>query len=284
MPEVVRRVFVIVNPQRDDARVILREIQQYFRDRRVEVSLHTQDGPIPASALEGVDLAVSLGGDGTLLSCARACVHSKIPILAVNMGKFGFITEVTSAEWRRAYEKYAAGKLGISRRVMVEADVVRDGKTACTLIGLNDAVVGTSGVSRLIELRLFLAASYVGRYRADGVIVATPTGSTAYSMGAGGPIVHPEMEALILNPICPFTLSNRPLVVPANEDIELELERAERTEVVLTLDGQEPFPLATGDRIRLRMLEARSLIVRSDRRNFYEVLRSKLNWSGEPNA
>ena len=284
MPEVVSRVFVIVNPQKDDARSILQEIQRYFRSRGVALSLHDQNGSIPDAALRDVDLAISLGGDGTLLSCARACVHGGIPILAVNLGTFGFITEVSKTEWRAAYEKFISGKLGISRRVMIEASVMRGKDVICSLTGLNDAVVGSSGISRLIELKLFLANSYVGRYRADGVIISTPTGSTAYSMGAGGPILHPEMEAFILNPICPFTLSNRPLVVSGHEDIELEVERLERTDVVLTVDGQQPVPLEPGDRIGLRMLENRSLIIRSDQRNFYEVLRSKLKWSGEPNA
>ena len=138
--------------------------------------------------------------------------------------------------------------------------------------------------SFIITIKLFLSGSYVGRYRADGVIVATPTGSTAYSMGAGGPILNPEMEAFVLNPICPFTLSNRPLVVRGDEKIELEVERIERTEAVLTVDGQHACQLDIGDRIVFGKLPCKSQIIRSDKRNFYEVLRSKLNWAGEPHA
>ncbi len=284
MSEIIRKILVIVNPLKDDAQSILHEMESYFSTRGIELEVQSIDDEPRAADLRGVDLAISLGGDGTLLSCARACLLESIPILAVNLGKFGFITEITSTEWIQTYEKFVEGKLGISERIMISAKVVRNRETIAKLVGLNDAVIGTIGVSRLIELNLFLARSYVGRYRADGVIVSTPTGSTAYSMGAGGPILHPEMEAFILNPICPFTLSNRPLVVPAEEDIELELERADRTEAVLTIDGQQPFHLNNGDRITFQALPQKSLIIRSDRRNFYEVLRSKLNWSGEPHA
>ena len=284
MSEIIRKISVIVNPLKDDARSILHEMESYFSAKGIELDVQSIDEELRAADLRGVELAISLGGDGTLLYCARACLLENIPILAVNLGKFGFITEITSTEWIQTYEKFVEGKLGISERIMISAKVIRNRETIAELVGLNDAVIGTVGVSRLIELNLFLARSYVGRYRADGVIVSTPTGSTAYSMGAGGPILHPEMEAFILNPICPFTLSNRPLVVPAEEDIELELERADRTEAVLTVDGQRPFHLNTGDRITFQALPQKSLIIRSDRRNFYEVLRSKLNWSGEPHA
>jgi NAD+ kinase len=284
MNEIIRKIFVIVHPLKDDAQAILHEMRSYFKQRGIELTTHTSEEEFQPAGLDGVDLAISLGGDGTLLYCARACLSQGIPILAVNLGKFGFITEITSTEWKQAYEQFNEGKLGISKRIMIAASVTRQGKTVEQLVGLNDAVISTLGISRLIELNLFLARSYVGRYRADGVIVSTPTGSTAYSMGAGGPILHPEMEAFILNPICPFTLSNRPLVVPADEDIEMELERVEKTEAVLTVDGQQPFALIPGDRIKFSKLPQRSLIIRSDRRNFYEVLRSKLNWSGEPNA
>jgi len=284
MGEIIRKISVIVNPLKDDARAMLLELESYFNSKGIELDVQATDEELQPANLQGVDLAISLGGDGTLLYCARACLSESIPILAVNLGKFGFITEIISTEWIQAYEQFVDGKLGISKRIMIMAKVVRRRKTIVELMGLNDAVIGSVGVSRLMELNLFLAGSYVGRYRADGVIVSTPTGSTAYSMGAGGPILHPEMEAFILNPICPFTLSNRPLVVPAEEVIELELERAERTEAVLTVDGQQPFHLSTGDRIRFEKPPQKSLIIRSDRRNFYEILRSKLNWSGEPNA
>ena len=284
MDKSISRVLVIVNSEKDDAANLLGEINAYFEARRIEkVVFDIKDAVMP-SELDGVNLAISLGGDGTLLSCARLCVSLDIPILAVNLGKFGFITEISSAEWQQAYEQFVVGKLGISRRIMVRAEVSRGGSTIKVLRGLNDAVIGSAGVSRLLQLKLYLSSSYVGRYRADGVVVSTPTGSTAYSMGAGGPILNPEMEALILNPICPFTLSNRPLVVHCDEKIEMEVEETQRAQAILTVDGQHPFALESGDRIAFGRLANKSLLIRSTKRNFYEVLRSKLNWTGEPNA
>ena len=145
----------------------------------------------------------------------------------------------------------------------------------------NDLVLSELKITRL---QVTLSGTAVGQYRADGVILSTPTGSTAYSMAAGGPILHPEMQALVLNPVCPFTLSNRPLVVPADEVVEITVEEPQRTEVMLTVDGQESLPLQPGDRVVLKRYEYSALIIQSDRRNFYEVLRNKLHWAGEPSA
>jgi NAD+ kinase len=151
-------------------------------------------------------------------------------------------------------------------------------------MGLNDAVISASGISKIVKLSVRLSDTPLGRYRADGIIVATPTGSTAYSAAAGGPILHPEMDAMILNPICPFTLSHRPIVVPHDEEIVVEVEEEQRTGLMMTVDGQSEFPLKPDDRIVIRASEEKARIVRSNKRTFYEVLRTKLNWSGGPDA
>jgi NAD+ kinase len=237
-----------------------------------------------AEDLSGVDLAISLGGDGTLLSCARMLAPREVPILAVNMGDFGFITEVSKSELSDTLEKVLQGTLGVSERLMLSVEVQRQGTPSASFLGLNEAVIGIKGISRMIRLKIFMSDTYMGRYRADGVIVATPTGSTAYSMAAGGPILHPEMEAFILTPICPFTLSNRPMVVPANEILRVEVEEPQKVEAVLTIDGQESFLLQPRDCVLIRRAPSKARIVHTDRRSFYEVLRTKLNWAGEPNA
>jgi len=283
MAKKIGKVFLVANRRRPESLPILQEIEDYFRGKSIALVRCFSERPSTPAGVADSDVAISVGGDGTLLLCARAVAGREIPILAVNTGTFGFITEISSGEWRQAYERFVEGSVGISRRIMLQVEVRRNAKVVQNVPGLNDAVVASFGVSRLIGLRLHLSGSYVGRYRADGVIVATPTGSTAYSMGAGGPILHPEMEAFILNPICPFTLSNRPLVVPADETVEMEVEAAQRSKVALTVDGSRPIALEAGDRVVYRMLPTKSLIIRSDKRNFYEVLRSKLNWSGEPN-
>lgn len=284
-PRTIRRVFVLLNRARAGAAVIA-GVRDFFREQRVavvEAEIGTAAAP-PAAARGPIDLAVSLGGDGTLLQCARLLAGSDVPILPVNLGTVGFITEVSAAEWRRTYLAYAAGERRLSTRLMVNARVTRGGAEAANLDGLNDAVIAASGRSRIARLRVRLAGTWVANYRADGMIFATPTGSTAYSMAAGGPILHPEMAAFVITPICPFTLANRPLLVPADEPVLVEVEAAQRTEISLTVDGVEAVPLQPGDRIALSRSVHRTHIIRSAERNFYQVLRSKLDWAGEPRA
>jgi NAD+ kinase len=239
---------------------------------------------VPPVVDPATDLAITLGGDGTLLYGARVLAGTDIPILAVNLGDFGFITEISRGEWAEALDKYLAGRLGVSRRIMFDAEVRRGEEAVARFAGLNDAVIRSAVFSRIILLQMHLAQTLVVRYRADGLIVATPTGSTAYSMSAGGPILHPEMDAFVLNPICPFTLSNRPIVVPGKETLEVEVEPRQRSGVILVVDGEEACQLQGHDRVLFSRSDRHSWIILSDKRNFYEVLRAKLNWAGEPNA
>jgi NAD+ kinase len=280
----LRRVLIVINSRKDHVWTVVDTVESFVRQRGGETVRMDFTARAPAEALDGLDLAVSLGGDGTLLSCARLVAERGVPILAVNLGDIGFITEVTRDELIPACEDFLAGTTAFSERLMLAVSVRRGDTEAASFTGLNDAVVSTMGISRMIRLKVQLSSTPVGRYRADGVIVATPTGSTAYSMAAGGPIVYPEMEAFILTPICPFTLGNRPTVVPASEQLEIEVEGAQKTGVALTVDGQETVPLQTGDRVVVRRAARKALIVRSRRRGFYEVLRTKLHWAGEPNA
>lgn len=280
----IGKVLLVINSRKDDVGTVSRSIDEFVRSRGGETVAVDFAGPVDRKTLDGVTLAVSLGGDGTLLACARMVAERGVPILAVNMGDFGFITEVSRSELFDAWEKFLAGRLGTSERLMLSVSVRRAGAEVASFSGLNDAVISTLGISRMIRLKVFLSDISVGRYRADGVIVATPTGSTAYSMAAGGPILYPEMDAFILTPICPFTLSNRPTVVPATEILRVEVEDPQKTEVALTVDGQETMSLAPRDVVLIRKAARRALIIRSDKRSFYEVMRMKLNWSGEPNA
>ncbi len=280
----IRKVLTVINSRKDDVQSVVRSIQDLARTRGMETVSLDFSNHVDRVDLTNVDLAISLGGDGTLLSCARMLADKDVPILAVNMGDFGFITEVPKSELVDTWTRFLDGRLGVSRRLMLSVEVMREGRQVASFVGLNEAVIGIKGISRMIRLKIFLSDTYMGRYRADGVIIATPTGSTAYSMAAGGPILHPEMEAFILTPICPFTLSNRPTVVPATEMLRVEVEEPQKVETVLTIDGQESFPLLPRDCIAIRRASHKALIVHTDKRTFYEVLRTKLNWSGEPNA
>jgi NAD+ kinase len=278
----IKRVLVIANLQKQGVGEVAEEVRSYLEGCGIDVVVFGYRGRPAQPALEAFDLAISLGGDGTVLFSARILSYSAVPILAVNLGDFGFITEVTRDEWASAFEQYRNGDLGVGERLMVDITVERRGKDVAHFTGLNDTVVSAGGISKIVKLSVRLGGASIGRYRADGIMVATPTGSTAYSAAAGGPILHPEMDAMILNPICPFTLSHRPLVVPADELIYIEVEEDQRTDVILTVDGQSVFPLLSRDVVRVCKAKTRARIVRSDVRTFYEVLRAKLNWSGEP--
>jgi NAD+ kinase len=298
MKKQIRRAIIIVNLVKEGSRELLAQVEAALQCRGVAIDVFPVRMEATPEVRPDTDLAITLGGDGTLLYGARTLAAAagrpgegrageavgEIPILAVNLGDFGFVTEISRQEWRDALEKFLEGKLGVSQRIMFDAVVSRGGSTLCNFTGLNDAVIRSSEFSRIIALRIWLSDTFVARYRADGVIMATPTGSTAYSMSAGGPILHPEMQALILNPICPFTLSTRPVVVPAREVLEVEVEAEQRTGTLLVIDGQQTFPLEPLDRVRFRRSPRFTRIILSDQRNFYEVLRSKLNWAGEPNA
>lgn len=280
----VRKVLVIANLSKPDAQRTAEEVERYLSEREIDVDIFAFLGKPTGAPPIDCDIAFSLGGDGTVLFSARLLAPYSIPIMAVNIGDFGFITEVGRDEWKQAFEKYQAGRLGISSRIMLDTRVERDGTEVAAFQGLNDSVIASSGISKIVRLEVDIDGTALGRYRADGVIVSTPTGSTAHSAAAGGPILDPEMHALVLIPICPFTLSNRPIVLTGSEPIYLEVEPEQRTEVYLTVDGQDLFRLEEGDRVCFRVSEAKALIVRSDKRNFFEVLRAKLNWSGGPDA
>ncbi len=280
----IRRVLIIVNLVKDDAPSMAEAIRSYLEQKGIRVIVFGFREKPSQPNIEDIDLAISLGGDGTVLFSSRILSSKQVPILAVNLGRFGFITEIAMSEWEQAFQKYTSGLLGISERLMLKVEVEREGRSVASFKGLNDAVVSAEGISKLVNLYVSLSETPVGEYRADGVIVATPTGSTAYSAAAGGPILHPEMEAMIVNPICPFTLSNRPIVIPGSEWVDVLVEQRQRTNVILTVDGQNVYPLQPNDRIRFRKADDKALLIRSDQRTFYEILRSKLNWSGGSHA
>jgi NAD+ kinase len=280
----INKVLLIANLLKDEAEKLAADIRGYLENQGIEVVVFGFRGKASQPALEDYDLAISLGGDGTVLFSSRILSSHSIPILPVNLGDFGFITEVTRDEWIDAFERFRSGMIEAGDRLLITVSVNRQGKEIATFMGLNDAVISASGISKIVKLAVRLSDTPLGRYRADGIIVATPTGSTAYSAAAGGPILHPEMDAMILNPICPFTLSHRPIVVPHDEEIVIEVEEEQRTGLMMTVDGQSEFPLQPDDRVVIRASEEKARIVRSNKRTFYEVLRTKLNWSGGPDA
>ncbi len=285
MPDSPRRILIIANLDKDDARPVALAIKGRLEARGSSVALFEFSGePGPAPRVADFDLVISLGGDGTVLYSARLAAPVGVPLFPVNLGRLGFIAEIGKADWERAFDAWIAGELPISERAMLAIEVIREGSSLASFTALNDGVLSAQGIAKLIDLKVSVAGAELGIYRSDGIIVATPTGSTAYNLAAGGPILQAEMEAMVFNPICPFALSNRPLIIPLNETIEVIVEPGRRTAAMLTIDGQETLALLPGDAIRFGKAPWKARIYASGRSAFYEVLRSKLAWSGGPHA
>ncbi|SRR6266849_63349 len=224
------------------------------------------------------DLLVVLGGDGTLLAAAREAAPQGTPILPINMGSLGFLTSFTVEELYPALETTLAGRAAIEERVLLMVERCNSkGEVLTKQLVLNEAAVHKETLARMIELELFIDESFVCRYRADGLIVATPTGSTAYSMSAGGPIVHPGVASILITPICPHTLSDRPVVVRDTSEIELRLS-VNSDSVFLTLDGQTGVAMEGGDRVRITRAAEMLKLIQPPNKTYFEILRNKLKW------
>ena len=224
-----------------------------------------------------VDLVVVLGGDGTLLYAARSMGRGGAPILGVNLGGLGFLTEVGLEAVYQALEAALAGEFTAEARMMLDVEVSRRGDVVSRQTVLNDAVINKGALARILDLRVKVDGLHLTSYRADGLIVSTPTGSTAYNLSAGGPIVHPAHETIILTPICPFTLSNRPLILPVNAVIEIPIN-PEALDVMLTSDGQVSCPLEPGDVVRVARSDNSISLIKNPHKNYFEILRTKLGW------
>ncbi len=278
-------VALLVNSLKDDAERLSREIDAGLRESGWATSFvpfGQERGTV--SSIQGSDILVSLGGDGTVLYAARAAAPFGVPILPINLGTLGFIAWVKRDEWRPRFDEAVSGRLAVSERFMLDVTVERGGRPVAAFSALNDGVVSGSGPAKIVELSISVNGSRLGRYRSDGLIVATPTGSTAYSLAAGGPVLDPDMDAMLFTPICPFTLSNRPLVIPGGESLELHVEPGQRERTMLTVDGQDFFDLAEGDQVLFRRSAFKARLYRCERGAFFQVLRTKLNWSGGPDA
>jgi len=224
------------------------------------------------------DLLITFGGDGTLLSVARHAPEH-VPIVGVNMGTLGFLTEIRVEEFPEVLERVLEGHYFVEPRVTFSVSVSGPGRDAQKRYRvLNDVAINKSAVARIIEMRVSVAGLFVSTFRGDGLIVATPTGSTAYNLSAGGPIIYPTMGAVVITPICPHMLTNRPLVLPDELDIEIGLLTPDAKDIFLTLDGQEGFELSERDRVCIRKSEERVLLVQSPDKNYFDVLRNKLKW------
>jgi NAD+ kinase len=285
----LKTICAVVGPRKPEALEVVGELREWCEARGIELRAVNsiaeqakQIGCAPPAESEGelaedVDLIVVLGGDGTMLGAARLMGAREIPVLGVNFGFLGYLTEFTLEEMFPALENVRQGNFAVERRMMIDVEFNCAGESAATRRALNDAVVTKATAARMIEIESYINGMFVNSFRADGMIVATPTGSTAYSLSAGGPIVHPSMSAILLTPICPHMLSNRPAVVPGESVVDLVFKRAD-PDLLLTIDGQPGIELRHDDRITVRRSETSFNLVQPTNRNYFEVLRTKLKW------
>ena len=285
------RVGVLVNASRvagyPQAGELVRTTLQQLRDRGAEVRMNEEGAAAfgrpdlsaaDAALVDGTDLLIVLGGDGSILSAARLAA-GRVPILGVNMGGFGFLAEVTLADLPEAADAAVTGGGHIDERTMLEAEVTNNTGVRLRRLALNDIVVTKTGVARVVTLATWVNDEHLSTYPADGVIVSTPTGSTAYSLSAGGPIVHPHVDVIVVTPICPHTLTARPVVVSGTAAVTVQ-PIAGVDDVRLTVDGQESFPLEPEERVVVRRAAPRTRLVRLKPPSFYSILRTKLAWGG----
>ncbi len=280
-----RFVGIVVHRERPEAVAIALQVISWLQGRAPAGSIDVRLDPESASRLgmpalaadpkswAEIEFIISLGGDGTILTAARSAVPAGIPILGVHMGRFGFIAETHPGDLYPHLEQILDGDIRLEERMMVRAEVWRGTERVSSQIGLNDALV-KSRASQMLQIRTRLARAEFATYPADGIIVATPTGSTAYSLSAGGPLVAPTVNAMVVTPICPHTLSARPMVVPADEVVEIELE-TECNDVVCVVDGVEPLTLEPGDRVIVRRAECVTRLIVLDHATFYRKVRDR---------
>ena len=223
------------------------------------------------------DVLMVLGGDGTLLSVARLKGIESIPILGINLGGLGFLTETLKEEMFEALEKVVAGDFETDKRLMLKATIYRKEKAIEQSTVLNDIVINKGALARIIDLETHIDDGYLTTFKADGLILSTPTGSTAYSLAAGGPIVYPSLDSIIMNPICPHTLTNRPLVLPGNVKVRVVLKSANQ-DVHITLDGQAEMPLGVGGAVEVKRAGGHIHLIKSPHKTYFELLRTKLRW------
>jgi len=287
----IKKVGIIANIEKENIAGFAGALKKWLEDRGIKVSLEAniaaaigRSGGFKIEDLASkVNLIAVLGGDGTMLRTARYVAQHHVPIVGINMGTFGYLTEVNLNETYAALELILKGDFLTEKRMMLDVKIRRGNKIIGSGIVLNDVVINRGNLSRIVELETSINNQYLTTYKSDGLIISTPTGSTAYSLSAGGPIVFPGRDLIIINPICPHTLTNRPIIFPENSDVQITLWSKESGATV-TLDGQESYRISSGDVMTVRKSKFVTCLVLSPHRSYGEILRSKLGWGSLPSG
>lgn len=280
----MKKCLIILNRFKEEAIEISKKIEDFLKERQIEPITIFFEKNTQGFSLEGISFVITLGGDGTVLYAARLSCKEGIPIFPINLGQFGFIAGINPNNWIEALTSFLDGKLAVTNRTLLNIKVYRKSDVFFTSTALNDAVIRTGGPAQISELEIEYNQRSFGKFKADGVVVATSTGSTAYSAAAGGPIVDPNLDVFVLSPICPFSLSNRPLVLDSEGKLCIKVLPSRGAEIVLSCDGQEVIKLMSDDTIIIEKNKDKALLVGCDASVFYSALQSKLCWSGGPNA
>jgi NAD+ kinase len=287
----MKRIGIIAKKNKPEAVAIANKLMAWLRSKKIEIYIEEEMGQLllpapPGPSLKTIkretiptemEMIIVLGGDGTLLSVARQVWNKNIPILGVNLGGLGFLTEITMDELYRVLERVIQDDFEINEREVLNAAVIRRGERIAEFTVLNDAVINKGALARIIDLETTINGEYLSTFRSDGLIISTPTGSTAYNLSAGGPIVYPSLHTIIITPICPHTLTIRPIIIP--DDVKIRaLLKSRSEEVLLTLDGQQGFTLEFEDVVEVGKAEGHILLIKSPYRHYFELLREKLKW------
>jgi NAD+ kinase len=282
----IKRIGIISKPKKTEIREIVPPLLQWLRERNVEVYIDKETGALlesPEKSLTRnempgrVDLLVVLGGDGTLLAAARVLNRKPVPILAVNLGGLGFLTVITREDLYPTLEMVLGGNFRTERRVQIEGELIRADEVISSFLALNDVVLNKGAIARILDFEVLVDGRFISTYKSDGLIVSTPTGSTAYSLAAGGPVVVPSVEAFIVTPICAHTLTNRPLVLPDTATIEVVV-KSQREAAYLTVDGQVGIATHSEDIVRMKKSSSFVELVPPPQKDYFEILRQKLKW------
>lgn len=280
-----KSIGILTKPKFPEVKSTLQAVVSWLRERNIDVILDTtsatllgEKGGIQKTQLAGrADVLLVLGGDGTMLNAARLAGERGIPILGVNMGGLGFLTEVRLEHLYPSLERVFANEFVLDERLMLAIHIHRHGETVAQGVVLNDVVISKGTLARMIELKIEIQGHFVTNLRGDGLIISTPTGSTAYSLSAGGPIINPAVHSLIVTPVCPHTLTHRPIIVPDESEIDVTLTSKDEG-AMATLDGQVGVALTQGDTVVIKASESRTKLIRFPETNYFSVLREKLKW------
>ncbi|WP_191016482.1 NAD(+)/NADH kinase [Treponema zioleckii] len=276
-----KKCIIVVNTYKEASVALGEKVQTYLKSKNIKADIYKFNGFCEQYPFPGYDFVITMGGDGTVLFAARGCAPLKIPIFPVNFGSFGFIASVQRDEWCDELETFLSGKAVVDERSMIQAELIRNGVRRLKASALNDIVVSAKTAAHTISFTVAYGGVSLGEFKADGVIISTATGSTAYSASAGGPIIDPGLDAMVFTLINAFSLSSRPMVLSPDGIIEIEMLPS-RTDMVISADGQIPVDLHVGDKIKILRLPDKARLIGCTKEKFYNALRSKLNWSGGP--